>query len=94
MAVDFIGAIHEYQGLSADVRPVATAESPIPVGSRYQELDGLKVLWVKTSEGPWSPVGSVNAELLISNERLTLAIGEATSLLNDLAPSIREITSR
>ena len=57
MAVDFIGSIDVWQGLASDDKPTATPESPIKVGSTYQELDEDRRLWVyrgsQTVDGGW-----------------------------------------
>lgn len=51
MAIDFVAAIHVYQGDTDDEKPLPTLEKPIPVGSTFTELDGEQRTWVKTSPG-------------------------------------------
>lgn len=48
MAVDFVGVIHVYRGLTADEKPLGNL---IPVGSTFTEKDGLRRTWTKAAAG-------------------------------------------
>ena len=80
MAVDFIGSIHVYQGLTADTKPIS-ADGVIPVGSTFQELDGDRRLWMKASPGQGSewlvvtpPATPTNESQILRNQRTMIGL--------------------
>jgi len=66
VAVEFVSqAIHVYQGLAADEKPVAG----VPIGSLFRETDGLRDRYILTQSRGWV-ISDVEIRDSSSQERL------------------------
>ena len=86
MTVELIATIQVFQGLKEDTKP-----EDAPIGSRFQELDGLE--WIR-HEGQWQVAPNYLEQIVLNTNAIVQGLSRAHTDSGKVLAAVKRITQR